>query len=193
MQDLSLIDAMSMTSRGADPRRWTRLNSPIGSLLLVGSDSGLSRIEFATAKRVSTPSDNWIEDASAFNDVTSQLNAWFAGELRVFEFALNAEGTDFQCAVWNALRTIPFGETRSYADIALQIGRPTASRAVGAANGANPLPIVVPCHRVIGTNGTLTGFAGGVDTKRWLLDHESRHAGPTGRTQALASDQLPLF
>lgn len=193
MHELSLIDALSMTATSAAPLRWSRVDSPIGQLLLVGSERGLSRISFPTGRRAPVPEPDWVQDAGAFREAGSQLKAWFAGELRLFDLSLDADGTDFQCAVWNALRTIPFGETRSYADIALQIGRPTASRAVGAANGANPLPIVVPCHRVIGANGSLTGFAGGMEAKRWLLDHESRFAGPTGRSQALASDQLSLF
>ena len=189
MQDLPIIDATST----AQAPRWCRLDTPIGHLLLVGTDCGLSRISFPTSKRVSTPHPSWIEDVSAFVEARTQLRAWFSGELRLFELALDADGTDFQCAVWNSLRAIPFGETRTYTDIAEGIGRPTASRAVGAANGANPLPIVVPCHRVVGADGSLTGFAGGVETKRWLLAHEAGLAGPTGRSNALASDQLPLF
>lgn len=170
---------------------WAHYASPVGQLLLIGSERSLSRIQFPASKR--RESLKGASDAATFKEVIDQLDAWFAGELRLFELTLDAVGTDFQRAVWNALRTIPFGETQSYAEIAVRIGRPTASRAVGAANGANPLPIVVPCHRVIGANGSLTGFGGGTETKRWLLAHEARVAGPTGRTQALASDQLSLF
>ena len=175
------------------PRRWTSLASPIGELLLFGGERGLSRIQFPGSRRCAKPDAAAVEDAAAFKDATEQLDAWFAGELRLFDLSLDADGTDFQCDVWTALRAIPFGETVSYAELALRIGRPTASRAVGAANGANPLPIVVPCHRVIGADGSLTGFAGGVETKRWLLAHEAGVAGPTGRSQPQASDQLSLF
>jgi methylated-DNA-[protein]-cysteine S-methyltransferase len=113
------------------------------------------------------PSTGAVLDAA-----TVQLREWFAGRRTTFDLPLAPAGTPFQLAVWSRLVTIPFGETRSYADIARAIGRPTAVRAVGAANGRNPLPIVVPCHRVIGRNGSLTGFAGGLDTKRYLLDLE---------------------
>jgi methylated-DNA-[protein]-cysteine S-methyltransferase len=102
----------------------------------------------------------------------AQLDAYFAGELRAFDLPLAPAGTEFQQLVWRALRAIPYGATRSYADIARAIDRPTASRAVGAANGKNPLAIVVPCHRVIGAAGALVGYAGGLPTKRWLLEHE---------------------
>ena len=105
-----------------------------------------------------------------------QLAAYFAGELRVFDLPLGAEGTGFQRLVWRALGTIPFGETRTYGAIAHAIGRPSASRAVGAANGRNPISIIVPCHRVIGASGELTGYAGGVEMKQWLLAHERRYS-----------------
>ena len=105
-----------------------------------------------------------------------QLAAYFAGELRVFDLPLGAEGTGFQRLVWRALDTIPFGETRTYGAIAHAIGRPSASRAVGAANGRNPISIIVPCHRVIGASGELTGYAGGVEMKQWLLAHERRYS-----------------
>jgi methylated-DNA-[protein]-cysteine S-methyltransferase len=105
----------------------------------------------------------------------AQLAAYFAGELTTFDLPLAAPGTAFQRRVWQALVEIPFGEARSYGEVARAIGHPTASRAVGAANGKNPLAIVVPCHRVIGAGGQLTGYAGGLPIKRWLLDHERRH------------------
>lgn len=112
-------------------------------------------------------------EPSAFRDVADQLAAYFAGELTEFDLALDPSGTPFQLTVWAALRTIPYGQTRSYADIARQIGSPTASRAVGLANGRNPISIIVPCHRVIGANGSLTGYGGGIERKRALLDLES--------------------
>jgi len=104
----------------------------------------------------------------------AQLREYFAGTLRRFDLPLAPRGTGFQELVWRALTAIPFGETRSYGELARAIGRPAASRAVGAANGANPIAIIVPCHRVIGANGTLTGYGGGLPAKKWLLDHESR-------------------
>ncbi|HVI00310.1 MAG TPA: methylated-DNA--[protein]-cysteine S-methyltransferase, partial [Enhygromyxa sp.] len=101
-----------------------------------------------------------------------QLEQWFAGERQAFDLPLAAAGTGFQRTVWSALQAIPFGQTRSYGQLAIDLGRPQASRAVGAANGRNPIPIVVPCHRVIGQDGSLTGYAGGLAAKRWLLAHE---------------------
>jgi methylated-DNA-[protein]-cysteine S-methyltransferase len=120
--------------------------------------------------------DIWRPDDRAFPEVKRQLLAYFSGELTSFELSLSPQGTEFQRQVWQALRTIPYGQTRSYGDVAKQIGRPLASRAVGAANGRNPLPIVIPCHRVIGSTGTLTGFGGGLEAKATLLRLEQRHA-----------------
>jgi len=175
------------------PHRWTRLTCPIGGLLLVCSEQGLVRIAFLSGPRRVDPDPAWRHDPPAFVQPIEQMNAWFAGELRRFELPLAHGGTAFQQGVWQALSMIPFGETLGYRDLAQRIGRPNASRAVGAANGANPLPIVVPCHRVVGADGSLTGFAGGVPAKRWLLEHEARHAGPTGRRDSRSSDQLPLL
>ncbi len=117
------------------------------------------------------------EPAGVLRLVLDQLTSYFAGTLTTFSIPLQPAGTEFQLAAWNALTKIPFGETSTYARQAERIGKPTAVRAVGAANGRNPIPIIVPCHRVIGSNGTLTGFAGGLDAKRWLLDHERHVAG----------------
>ena len=173
--------------------RWTRIDAPVGPLLVAANPAGLVRISFDGGRRPTEPSPGWIEDAGALAGFVEQLGAWFAGALRRFDLPLAAPGTEFQRAVWSAVGAIPYGETASYADVALAAGRPTASRAVGAANGANPLPIVVPCHRVVGADGSLTGFAGGLEAKRWLLAHEAGHAGPTGRRQRFAADQLALF
>src|SRR5205085_12570568 len=112
-------------------------------------------------------------DDDAIADVAAQLHEYFRGERRAFDLALAPRGTEFQQDVWHALQRIPYGETRAYADVAREIGRPAAVRAVGAANGANPIPIAIPCHRVVGSNGSLTGFGGGIETKRWLLALES--------------------
>ncbi len=109
----------------------------------------------------------------------AELAAYFAGRLRSFSVPIAPLGTPFQRAVWQAVAAVPYGETRSYGVIAAAVGRPEAARAVGHANGANPLPIVVPCHRLVGASGALTGYAGGLEMKRWLLEHERVHGGPT--------------
>lgn len=151
---------------------YTYLESPIGPLLLAGDEQHLHYIGFPTGKGVITPHENWHEDAAPLREITKQLFAYFAGELEDFHIPMEMGGTDFQKDVWAALCDIPYGETISYGELARRIGRPKASRAVGAANGANPLPIIVPCHRVIGANNSLTGFGGGVETKQFLLQHE---------------------
>jgi len=146
---------------------YTRIETPIANLLVARNERGITSISFR-----GTEEDDWIRNDDAFDDIRQQMNAYFAKELRVFKLPLAPRGTPFQLDVWRALRDIPYGETRSYAQIARTIGKPEAIRAVGAANGANPLPIVVPCHRVIGSNGSLTGFGGGLEAKRFLLDLE---------------------
>lgn len=151
-------------------------DSPVGSLLLAGDGVALSLISFPTGKAMRQPEADWMRRNDAFKPVKQQLAAYFSGELTDFDLKLAPQGTEFQLAVWAALEKIPYGETRSYGDVAVQIGRPEASRAVGAANGQNPLPIVVPCHRVIGSNGSLTGFGGGLECKQFLLRHEQTHA-----------------
>ncbi|WP_311269636.1 methylated-DNA--[protein]-cysteine S-methyltransferase [Sphingobium sp. WCS2017Hpa-17] len=152
----------------------TLFSSPVGTLTLVASDTGLVAIlwEDDDPARVRLTERQTHADHPILTQATQQLTAYFAGDLQMFTVPLDFRGTDFQQKVWAALCAIPFGETRSYGDIARAIGHPTASRAVGAANGRNPISIIAPCHRVIGTNGALTGFAGGVEVKRWLLDHE---------------------
>lgn len=157
-----------------------RLETPMGVYTLVASDHGLREINFPdwrgkTAIDQAEQSTNGI-----INDAKDQLAAYFAGTLRQFDLPRDASGTEFQKAVWDLLVQIPYGTTQSYGEIAEQLGRPTASRAVGAANGSNPLPIVVPCHRVVGANGTLTGYAGGLDLKESLLGFEQRHAPQVG-------------
>jgi methylated-DNA-[protein]-cysteine S-methyltransferase len=148
--------------------------SPVGALTLVASDRGLVAIlwEDDDPARVRLSLREERHDHPVLAQTAQQLTAYFAGTLQDFAVPLDFRGTDFQQKVWAALCTIPFGETRSYGDIARAIGHPTASRAVGAANGRNPISIIAPCHRVVGTNGALTGFAGGVEVKRWLLDFE---------------------
>jgi len=151
---------------------YTHLGTPIGKLLVARGEHGLTTIHFEKSGAPAAPREEWTRDDSAFGDVGEQLRAYFARELRTFDLPLAPRGTPFQLDVWGALRTIRYGETRSYAQLARMIGREKAVRAVGAANGANPLPIVIPCHRVIGSNGSLTGFGGGMAVKRFLLDLE---------------------
>jgi methylated-DNA-[protein]-cysteine S-methyltransferase len=149
------------------------IRAPFGELLVAKENDAVVEIRFHPGE---VP-DDWRRDDRADADVASQLAAYFRGERRSFDLPLAPRGTEFQQLVWHALQRIPCGETRSYSDIAREIGRPAAVRAVGAANGANPIPIVIPCHRVVGSNGSLTGFGGGIETKRWLLAHEARVAG----------------
>lgn len=155
------------------------MSSPVGELTLVANESALAAILWENDKptRVRLGPMRAIENTPILNEAEQQLNEYFAGTRTRFELALDFVGTEFQRKVWAALLTIPFGETRSYSDIALQIGNANAVRAVGAANGKNPISIVAPCHRVIGKTGDLTGFAGGVETKRILLDLERRILG----------------
>lgn len=151
---------------------FTTLETPIGPLVVVGRGARVERILFAKGSRAADPPAEAVEDAAPLEVAVRQLEEYFRGESTAFDLDLAADGTAFQKRVWRELLTIPFGETRSYGEIARAIGRPDASRAVGAANGANPIPIVIPCHRVIGASGSLTGFGGGLGTKRWLLRHE---------------------
>lgn len=146
--------------------------SPIGILTLAADEAGLRHIVFPSGSRAFQPPDHWLENAAGFDQVREELDEYFAGSRRQFTARLAPEGTEFQRSVWTALQNIDYASTCSYGDIARQIGKPTASRAVGAANGANPIPIIVPCHRVIGSSGKLTGFGGGLPTKAWLLSHE---------------------
>ena len=155
-------------------------DTPIGELLLAGDESGLSMIGFPEGSMRRDPRPEWIFNETPFVEACGQLDEYFAGERRDFDLPLKLSGTEFQLAVLKELRRIPYGETASYGDIAKRIGRPRAVRAVGAANGRNPLPIVVPCHRVIGSDGDLTGFGGGLDTKAALLRLEAEHVSPIG-------------
>ena len=156
---------------------YTTHDSPVGSLLLIGREDALCGVHFPNGRHPVTVQPDWIEDAAPFAEVCRQLDAYFAGELKAFDLPLKPEGTDFQQRVWQQLRLIPYGETISYGELARRVGDPHASRAVGAANGRNPISIIVPCHRVIGSSGSLVGFGGGVETKRRLIDHEREHAG----------------
>ncbi|MFZ7096955.1 methylated-DNA--[protein]-cysteine S-methyltransferase [Luteimonas dalianensis] len=157
---------------------YTRIDSPIGPLLLAASDAGMHTIEFQDAKHPVKRGDDWEQSAHPLLErARRQLGEYFAGKRRSFNLPLAPQGTPFQRQVWQTLAGIGYGETLSYGQLAARVGRPTASRAVGAANGRNPLPIVLPCHRVIGADGSLTGFGGGLPTKRFLLRLEGALPG----------------
>ena len=149
--------------------QYRTVDSPVGPLTLAGVGSTLMHLRMADQSHEPDRSSWQAGDARAFDDVVEQLEAYFAGSLTEFDVDLRLAGTDFQRRVWTALRTIPYGQTRSYGEIAAQVGSPGASRAVGLANGRNPIGIIVPCHRVIGSTGGLTGYGGGIDRKRTLL------------------------
>lgn len=151
------------------------IDSPLGALRLVGSDAGLRAVLWPNERegRVAfdeepTPGAHPILDRAA-----TQLDEYITGDRTDFDVALDPVGTDFQRSVWAALQAIPYGETRSYGDLAADLDRPGAARAVGAATGRNPISIIIPCHRLVGASGSLTGFAGGIESKRWLIDHET--------------------
>ena len=154
----------------------------VGNLLLAGDDDALTHISFPELELANgeiaggkfSPKPDWREDATAFRHTKNQLDQYFARELTEFDLTLKPQGTEFQQLVWNALIAIPYGETVSYRTIAERIDRPKAVRAVGNANGRNPIPIVIPCHRVIGKDGSLTGFGGGLPVKSFLLDLENQ-------------------
>ena len=152
----------------------TQFESPVGPLLLAGDAKALRLVSFEGGKRSATADADWKQNRAPFAEVIRQLQAYFHGELKEFDLPLAMEGTEFQLRVWKELRAIPYGETISYAQLAGRIGNPRAVRAVGSANGSNPIPIIVPCHRVIGSNGSLTGFGGGLPTKKLLLELESK-------------------
>ena len=151
-------------------------DTPIGRLLLAGDVGGLALISFPEGSMHQDPDPEWTENDAAFVEAKRQLGEYFEGKRRDFDLPLNLGGTEFQLQVLDELQKIPYGETRSYGDIARRIGRPRAVRAVGAANGRNPVPIIVPCHRVIGSGGSLTGFGGGLETKKALLRLESENS-----------------
>ena len=159
--------------------RYSTTSSPVGELTFTGSEAGLSGLWFDTDRHRQDRS-GWLRDDALFAEARRQLTEYFAGTRQVFDLKLAAQGTAFQQQVWAALCTIPFGETRSYGEQARSIQNEKAVRAVGLANGKNPIGIIVPCHRVIGANGSLTGYAGGLERKQWLLAHEAK-----GRNQGL--------
>jgi methylated-DNA-[protein]-cysteine S-methyltransferase len=149
------------------------LDTVVGTLLLARDGSGLRNISFPEGRRAQRPDPCWRERAGAFDDIVLQLTEYFAGRRQQFDLPLAPQGTPFQQRVWRGLLEVPYGATISYAQLAARIRQPTAARAVGLANGSNPLPIVIPCHRVIGANGKLTGYGGGLQIKERLLALES--------------------
>ncbi len=153
-------------------KQYCYYDSPIGTLLLIGKNGVLEKLHFPRSARNIIIEHNWQEDCKSFLPVTDQLTAYFAGSLRTFTVQMRLEGTPFQQRVWKELIKIPYGQTASYGEIARRIGNPKACRAVGGANNKNPIPIIIPCHRVIGHDGSMAGFGGGLDLKKNLLQLE---------------------
>lgn len=169
------VRSRAATPAGMRTQLWSELDSPIGPLLLTGDGQSLTGVymnRHLDPRVEPAMDDGWERDDTAFTAARAQLAAYFSGDLLEFDLPLRPVGTPFQLSVWAALRTIPYGETRSYGAVATQIGNPPAARAVGLANGRNPISVIVPCHRVVGSSGTLTGYAGGLERKRYLLDLE---------------------
>ena len=154
------------------------LGSPLGTLLLIGDGVRLRHLELPSSKRPLAIDPAWRRSGTAYPDVAEQLERYFAGEQREFSLELDLVGTSFQRRVWTLLASIKFGSTWTYGELARRMGNPAASRAVGAANGRNPIPIILPCHRVIGSDGSLVGFGGGLDAKRRLLELEASASQP---------------
>lgn len=151
---------------------YTFVDSPLGRILLVGDGTNLTKLNFQAGERPLEVEADWQQDDTPFAEAIAQLRAYFAGELQVFDLSVRPDGTSFQRQIWRQLQTIPYGETTSYGELAQCLGKPAAARAVGLANGANPIPLVIPCHRVIGRNGHLTGYGAGLPIKEALLAHE---------------------
>ena len=156
----------------ADPVWYTLLDTPCGALCIAGTTQGLTHVEFQDGERPVRPQPDWREDQGVLDEAREQLQAYFEGRRQRFTLPVAPEGTPFQQRVWQELQEIPWGTTTTYREIAERLGQPAAVRAVGHANGRNPIAIVIPCHRVVGANGRLTGYAGGIAVKRRLLQHE---------------------
>ena len=153
--------------------KYTTMDSPLGELLLLGDDGVLHGLHMQAGRHPIRIQSSWVRDDEAFADVREQLDEYFAGTRDAFDVKMHMDGTAFQRTVWHELTQIPYGETISYGELARRIGRPDRARAVGTANGQNPIAVIVPCHRVIGANGKLVGYGGGLDNKRRLLELES--------------------
>ena len=175
---------MSASATPTAALRYATMESPIGRLILASDGAALCGVRMENASPRDAGWERMLDDDDApLAAARAQLDEYFAGHRRDFDLPLAPRGPEFQRRVWEALRRIPFGTTTSYAALAARIGSPTAVRAVGAANGRNPLPIVVPCHRVIGADGSLTGFGGGIERKRWLLAHEGASGSGQGELE----------
>jgi methylated-DNA-[protein]-cysteine S-methyltransferase len=174
---------------------FTHADSPLGTMLLVANGSSLTGLYFVGQKYIAEPSEDWIrsEVAQPFPHAKRQLAEYFARERRAFDLPLSFEGTPFQQRVWSAIAAIPCGETMSYSALARSVGAPRSVRAVGAATGRNPISLVVPCHRVVGADGSLTGYAGGLDRKRTLLALETSGEGYVGTSRCVESQGLLGF
>jgi methylated-DNA-[protein]-cysteine S-methyltransferase len=175
---------MGKMTRMHEPIVFTVMESPLGEILLAGNEQGLTHVSFQAGKSFLAPEPDWQQDDEMWKTAVSQLTAYFAGELQNFDLPLAPKGTPFQQAVWAYLQTIPYGRTTTYGTIAQELGNPKSTRAVGAANGRNPIAIIIPCHRVIGSNGKLTGYAGGLPIKEALLGLERN--GRLGTAQQLS-------
>lgn len=165
---------MNRTMTTSDRAYFNLFPSPIGELLLVSDGEALTGLHMGDG---AAPEPDWLRDDGPFRDVQTQLTEYLAGERRTFDLLLRPMGTLFQRRVWNELLRIPFGKTVSYAELARRVGQPGAARAVGSANGRNPIGLIIPCHRVIAADGSLGGYGGGLDRKHWLLRHEAAAAG----------------
>jgi methylated-DNA-[protein]-cysteine S-methyltransferase len=163
---------------------YTRTQSPIGELLLVGDGRALHGLHMQEGRTAVSVQPEWRPADEPFADVREQLSEYFSGERLDFELPLAPDGTAFQRRVWDALQEIPYGETTTYGELARRLGRPSASRAVGLANGRNPIAVIVPCHRVIGSDGSLTGYGGGLERKRFLLEREAARVRRSPATAA---------
>jgi methylated-DNA-[protein]-cysteine S-methyltransferase len=155
-------------------KQYCYYKSPIGKLLLIGTDGVVEKLHFANSSEQNRIGTDWVNDEKGFTETLHQLTEYFSGDRHSFDLELAPKGTPFQEQVWRELQQIPYGKTASYGEIAGRVGNPKASRAVGMANNKNPIPIIIPCHRVIGKDGSLTGFGGGLDVKKQLLELENR-------------------
>lgn len=178
MEDFAAIDKHTADKKHISKHitQYCYVDSPIGKLMLAGCVQGLRMICFPTGPQIKDPLDAWTLTPSCFPQTQHELRAYFDGDLQEFKAPIFLEGTHFQKQVWAALLNVPYGECASYGDIAKAIDNPGSARAVGGANNANPIPIIVPCHRIIGANKSLTGFGGGLNTKKALLSHEAKYA-----------------
>ena len=173
---LTKVNARALSAESGDGTSYDFFDSPIGPLVVASERDALTFLLLPKQGKPAHVAPGWRRAPQRLREVRAQLAAYFAGKLLTFDMPLAPQGTPFQQSVWHQLRQIPYGDTASYIELARRLGNPSAMRAVGAANGANPIAIIVPCHRVIGHDGKLVGFGGGLPAKRWLLDHERHHA-----------------